>query len=101
LKAEKPYDAAAVATAIAAVEAACGGWAGWWGTDTQKGETLETWAKPEVWTDAAGFEKAATAYSTAITALKATTDEAGFKAAFGGFGGSCKGCHETFQRPKS
>jgi len=54
-KGEKPYDKAAVAAAIAAHDAACADWANWWGPDTQKGETVETWAKPEIWTDAAGF----------------------------------------------
>ena len=54
-KGEKPYDKSAVSAALATQEAACADWAKWWGPDTQKGETLETWAKPEIWTDAAGF----------------------------------------------
>jgi cytochrome c556 len=100
LKGEKPFDAAAHKAATDAIEAACGGWAGWWGADTQKGESAETWAKPEVWSDAAGFEAASKGYMTALTAVKAATDDATFKAAFGGFGESCKGCHEKFRRPK-
>ena len=55
-KGEKPYDAAAVQAALAADDAACADWAKWWGADTQKGETLETWAKPEIWTDAARLQ---------------------------------------------
>ncbi len=99
-KAEKPYDAAVVAAAVAAMEAACDGWAGWWGADTMIGESLETWATPEVWSDASGFKEAGGAKYPALQALKASTDEAGFKAAYVDFGGTCKGCHDTFRRPK-
>ena len=100
IKVEKPYDAAAVADAVGKIEAACAGWSGWWGDNTQKGETLETWAKAEIWTDKAGFEAAGAAYGPALAALKASADEAAFKTAFGGFGGTCKNCHEKFRRPK-
>ena len=78
IKGEKPYDAAAVTAALALDGENCAGWATWWGADTQKGETLKTRAKPEIWTDAAGFEAAAGAYVAAVTALGATNDEAGF-----------------------
>lgn len=100
IKAEKPYDNAAVQAALAATEAACAGWATWWAEDTKPGGATETWAKEAVWTDAAGFEAAGAKYGAAFGALKASADEAGFKAAFGEFGGTCKSCHETFRRPK-
>ena len=97
MKGEKPFDAAAVATAVTAVEAACADWAKWWGPETKAGEMEKTAAKAEIWTDAAGFEKAGMAYYTALQAIKAAKDDAGFKTAFAGFGGSCKGCHETYR----
>lgn len=100
MKGEKPFDAAAVKAATDAIDAACGGWAGFWGADTQKGETLETWAKPEIWTDAKAFEAAGGKSYAAMTALKAATDDATFKAAFPAVGEACKGCHEVFRRPK-
>lgn len=100
IKGEKPYDGAAITEALGKTEAACAGWAGWWGEDTQKGEAVETFAKAEVWSDKAGFEAAGAAYGKAFGALKASTDEASFKTAFGELGGSCKGCHEKFRRPK-
>lgn len=100
MKGEKPYDAAMVKEALAKDAENCGGWAGWWGADTQKGETLETWAKPEIWTDTAGFEAAGAAYVKALTEIGATMDEAGFKAAFPALGAACQGCHEKFRRPK-
>ena len=100
IKGEKPFDAKVVADALGKAEAACAGWAGWWGPDTQKGDKVETWAKAEIWTDAAGFEAAGAAYGKGFAAVKAATDDASFKAAFNEFGGSCKGCHEKFRRPK-
>jgi cytochrome c556 len=100
LKGDKPYDAAVVKEAIGKRDAACADWTKWWGADTQKGETLETWAKPEIWTDAAGFEAAGGAAYQAFEALKAAGDEAAFKAALPAVGKGCQGCHEKFQRPK-
>lgn len=100
IKGEKPYDNAAVQDALGATESACAGWAGWWGEDTKPGGAVETWSKEEVWTDMAGFEAAGGEYVKAFGGLKATSDEAGFKAAFMPFGGTCKNCHEKFRRPK-
>jgi cytochrome c556 len=100
LKGEKPFDATAVKAATDSIDAACKGLADMWGADTQKGETAETWAKPEIWTDNATFKEAEAAYDKALVAIKASTDDASFKTAFGGFGGSCKGCHEKFRKPK-
>ena len=99
-KGEKPYDGAVVQAAIAANDAACADWAKWWGPDTQKGETLETWAKPEIWTDPDGFNAAGEAFYAKFVAVKDSTDEAGFKAAFPEMGKACGGCHEKFRRPK-
>jgi cytochrome c556 len=100
LKAEKPYDNAAIQEAVGKIEAACGGWAGWWKPEFKKGETLESWAKDEIWTDTAGWTAAEAAFGPALGTLKASADEASFKAAFGSFGETCKGCHEKFRRPK-
>jgi cytochrome c556 len=100
IKGEKPYDKAAIDGAITAMETACGGWATFWGADTQQGESAETWAKPEIWSDAAGFEAAGNASYGAMQALKASADEAAFKTAFPAVGNGCQGCHEKFRRPK-
>jgi cytochrome c556 len=101
MKGEKPYDNAALQEAIAKMEAACANWANFWGADTQTGTAVETFAKPEIWTDTAGFEAAGGKSYTAMQALKATTDEASFKAAFPAVGAGCQGCHEKFRRPKN
>ena len=82
LKGEKPYDAAAIKTAFDAMDAACADWANFWTEDSMTSTTMKTRAKPEIWSDKAGFEAAGGASYQAMTALKATTDEASFKAAF-------------------
>lgn len=99
IKGEKPYDHAAIQATFAAEEAACADWAKFWGADTQKGETLKTRAKPEIWTDSAGFEAAGGAWYKAYQTVKASADEASFKAAFPALGAACQGCHEKFRAP--
>jgi cytochrome c556 len=98
IKGQTAYDKAANDAAIAAAEAACAGWANWWGEDTKPGGALKTEAKLEIWTDPKGFEAAGGAYMAALSAVKASADEASFKAAFPALGKSCQGCHEKFRQ---
>jgi cytochrome c556 len=101
VKGEAPYSADAVKKEIdgmIAAEKATDPKA--WAADSQKGETVETYAKPEVWSQPDDFGAKYKALLDARTALAATTDEAGFKAAFPALGAACKGCHETYRRPK-
>jgi cytochrome c556 len=102
MKGEAPYDAAVVKTSLDTINAA-------WDTaktadpfapDSAKGDKVETWAKPEVWSDPEGFKAASEADAKAMAALAASTDEASFKAAFTALGNACGGCHEKFRRPK-
>jgi cytochrome c556 len=58
-------------------------------------------AKPNIWTDKAGFAKAAADFSAAAKGYKAAADTgnlAAAGAALGKLGGTCKGCHETFRQ---
>lgn len=98
MKGEAAFDKAAIDAAIAETEAACAGWANWWGDDTKPGGAVKTEAKLEIWTDPAGFEAAGGAYMKAISTVKAAADEASFKAAFPDLGKSCQGCHEKFRQ---
>lgn len=59
-----------------------------------------TKAKAEVWSDRAGFEKAATAFVAASTKLAEAAksgDKAAFAAAFQAEGQSCGGCHRPYR----
>lgn len=57
-------------------------------------------AKAEIWTDAAGFEKAMKDAHAAAVALQAVKDEAAFGPALGAVGASCKSCHDKYRSPK-
>ena len=97
MKGEKPYDAAAIAAAFDNEGKLCADWANFWTEDSIKNGTVKTHAKPEILTDKAGFEKVGNDAYAAMQALKATTDEASFKAAFPAVGSGCQGCHEKFR----
>jgi cytochrome c556 len=100
MKGEKPFDAVAHKAAFDSMGAACVNWTKFFAPETAKGETVETWAKPEIWSDPKAFEAVSGKAYAAGEALKVVTDEAGFKAAFPAFGAGCQGCHEISRRPK-
>ncbi len=59
-------------------------------------------AKPEVWTDAAGFAVKAKAFADATAALATAAkadDKDAFTAALASTNAACKGCHEAYQAP--
>jgi cytochrome c556 len=60
----------------------------------------ESRAKPDIWTDAAGFEKAMKDGQDAAAGLQGVKDEAAFGPAIGALGASCKACHEKYRLPK-
>ena len=60
----------------------------------------ESRAKPEIWTDSAGFEKLMKEAHAAAVALQAVKDEAAFAPALGALGAKCKSCHETYRLPE-
>lgn len=66
---------------------------------SDKGAT-ETWAKPEIWSNRADFDAKMQAAHDAALELAKVGDEAAFLPAMGRLGNSCKGCHESFRRPK-
>ena len=61
----------------------------------------DTKAKPEIWSNAAGFKAAADKMQAAMSNL-ATAARGGnldaIKAAFGPTGATCKGCHDDFRK---
>jgi cytochrome c556 len=64
------------------------------------GSAGDSRAKPEIWSDAAGFEKAMKDGIAAVKALQAAKDEAAFGPAFQAVGASCKSCHDKFRAPR-
>ena len=68
---------------------------------TGQGATaLETHALPTVWTDRAGFEKAAAAYASAadkLEELARSGDSAAFAAQLGVVSKACDSCHDSYK----
>jgi cytochrome c556 len=65
---------------------------------TEKGD--DTHALPTVWSDTAGFQKAAarlTAAADTLQAAAAKGDKDAFASAFQGLGQACGGCHRTYR----
>jgi cytochrome c556 len=60
----------------------------------------ESRAKPEIWSDAAGFEKGMKEAQAAAVALSSVSDEAAFGPALGALGSTCKTCHDKYRLPK-
>jgi len=68
------------------------------GEGTDKG--MPNRAKPEIWKDSAKFKAAADKMVVEIGKLEAAAKSGNLdaiKAAMGGVGGSCKGCHDDFR----
>ncbi|MDP6707428.1 MAG: cytochrome c [Alphaproteobacteria bacterium] len=60
-------------------------------------------AKPEIWSDWAGFQKAAAAFEAATPGLVVAAksgDQAKIGAAVGAVGKTCGGCHKPYRKPK-
>ena len=66
---------------------------------SEKG-SVKSLAKPEVFTDAAGFGALMKEAIAAVAVLQKVTDEAAFGPAFKAAGASCKSCHEMYRMPK-
>ena len=60
----------------------------------------ESKAKPEIWTDAEGFDREMKEAHAAAVALQSVKDEAAFGPALGALGAKCKSCHDMYRMPK-
>ncbi|HXV75026.1 MAG TPA: cytochrome c [Candidatus Polarisedimenticolaceae bacterium] len=61
---------------------------------------IETWAKPEIWSRPEGFVEALERTRDAAVSLAEVTEESKLGPALGQLGNGCKGCHDTYRRPK-
>jgi cytochrome c556 len=96
VKGQVPYDAAAIKANVALVKTLSTLPWGAFGPGTQ-GKSA---AKPEVWSDAAGFKAAQTKFEGAVVKLSAAADSGDLdklRAAFGDVGASCKACHDAYR----
>lgn len=73
---------------------------GWFPAGTGPSAALKTDAKPQIWTQAARFRAATTAFQTQAAAFEraaATGNLEAITAEARKLGGTCKGCHDDFR----
>lgn len=98
VKGAAPYDAKTTAANAAVVSTLASLPFTAFGPGTDKGK--KTGAKPNVWTDAAGFKAAADKMVAAVAKLDTAAKSGNLdavKAAFGETGKTCKGCHDDYR----
>lgn len=99
MKGQVPYDAAAIKANVEVLKTLSAlPWAGFV-ADTEKG----TAAKPEIWSDAAGFKAAQAKFEGAVDKLSAASNSGNLdqvRVAFGEVGASCKACHDAYKLKK-
>ncbi|MFO1194971.1 MAG: cytochrome c [Rhodoferax sp.] len=72
-----------------------------WAAFVEGSGSGDTKAKPEIWSNAAGFKAASEKMQAAMSNLAAASKGGNLdaiKAAFGPVGASCKGCHDDFRK---
>ena len=100
IKGEKPYDAKVAADAMTKVATGWTDFAKQFPKGTETGG--ETTASPKIWETFKDFDDKGIALAKAAetVASEAAKGPDAFKAAFGAFGGACKGCHEVYRIQK-
>jgi cytochrome c556 len=61
---------------------------------------VETWAKPEIWSDPDMFGDTLKSAHAAAVELQSVSEEAALRPALGKLGTNCKNCHDMYRRPK-
>ena len=99
LKGQEAYDAAAVKANVDTLKMLSAlPWAAFT-AGSQSGSS----AKPEIWSDAAGFKQAQQKFEAAVVKLSDVSgsgDLEKLRAAFGEVGASCKACHDSYRAKK-
>ena len=96
VKGEVPYDAEAIKQNVAVLSTLAALPWGAFGPGFEGGES-----KPEVWSDAKGFDEKRENFKVAIQELTTAADSgelAKLKVAFGKAGQSCKACHDGYRK---
>lgn len=103
-KGEVPYDAATASAAAENLDAAASmNRIVMWIDGTEQGVVAGSRSKPEVFSDAAGFDEKFVALQTATAAMvtAAGTDLPSLQAAMGPVGAACGDCHKAYRGPKN
>lgn len=100
VKGEAPFDARVAHLALRVMNASANGFGALFPEGSETG--AETEAKPEIWSDRAGFDAAVAKFrdDTAATLATPPADLDAFKAAFGQVTQNCGSCHEKYRVKK-
>lgn len=98
-KGAQPFDAEVVHTSAATIADHLAQAAELFPEGSDSGE-VQTWAKPEIWTDRAHFDELLESTRQAAVEMQSVTDAAAFPAALGKLGNGCKSCHDLYRLPK-
>jgi cytochrome c556 len=99
LKGQVPFDAAAVKANVAVIQTLST--LPW--TAFVAGTHTSSSAKPEIWSDAAGFKAAHQKFEAAVVQLSGAADSGDLnklRSASGEVGASCKACHDSYRAKK-
>lgn len=96
---DKPYDQAAVDSALAALEDSAKKIPSFYPASVKDvKQTSEYTPSPKIWEDKAGLDTAVANFAKAVTEAKGKIKDAdSLKATLPTIGKSCSGCHETFR----
>jgi cytochrome c556 len=99
VKKQAPFDAEVVKASAETIADRLNKAADLFPDGSDKGD-VETWAKPEIWSDRENFQKTLKAATAAAVAMQSVKEEAAFGPALGALGNACKTCHDAYRRPK-
>jgi cytochrome c556 len=98
-KQEQPFDADVVQASAAKIADHLARAEKLFPEGSDRGE-VQTWAKPEIWSDRENFKGHMESTHQAAVALQSVTEAEAFGPALGKLGNGCKSCHDTYRLPK-
>lgn len=99
-KQEQPFDAAVVAESFAVLERVAAEYGDYFPAGSETGHDTE--ARPEIWSDRAGFDARLADFSDAVAVAVAANPQTveDLRPVLNGVFKTCKGCHEGFRVDK-
>ena len=98
-KKEQPFDAGVVQASAAKIAGHLEQSAALFPEGSDAGD-VQTWAKPEIWTDRDNFDTILQKTHQAAVDLQSVTEAEAFPLALGTLGNGCKSCHDLYRQPK-
>jgi len=99
-KKEQPFDVEVVHASAAKIADHLAQAAELFPEGSAEGE-VQTWAKPEIWTDRENFDEIMESTRQAAIEMQAVTEAESFPPALGKLGTGCKSCHDLYRLPKN